>query len=93
MFGAKIERGVVTQVSKHREGADLPDGWVLSETRVGKGWTYDRITKAFTPPVKAEEPQEDEGPPEVRGQRLLARKRLEEATGMTIAQIRLALKG
>ena len=90
MFAAFIKDGVVENVAKMLPGQELPRGWVQIERRVGKGWSYDGTD--FAPPAKQAE-REDDTPAPVRAARLLARKKLEEATGMTIAEIRLALRG
>jgi len=90
MFAAKIENGVVVNVGKLAPGQPVPNGWVKIDKRIGKGWAYDG--RDFTPPAREEQPEREE-PPQVKGARQAAVAKLEAATGMTIAEIRMALGG
>jgi len=79
---AKVENGVVVQVGVMAEGQDIPPGWVQTAQRVGIGWEQAGQGNGFLPPppnpVTPEPPLSDA-------------ERLEQRTGLTVAQIRAVL--
>jgi len=79
---AKVEDGVVVQVGVMAEGQEVPDGWVQTAQRVGIGWRQAGQGRGFQPPppnvVEPEPPMTDA-------------EKLEQRTGLTVAQIRAVL--
>ena len=80
-YWAEIIDGTVSNVSYGDEG---PQGWIRSDTKVGKGWTY--VNQTFSEPAKPAPPAEEDAPPiSTEGVQFIATQ-----LGVTPEQVRAA---